>query len=248
MNWIRDLLIACLASLSGVTWGASAPTSPAGARIGIIDVVTSDVTHYHIGRGETSSFMHTYRGDWVAADLIDDPLVASLTSAGFEAKVIAPSPELREQRQDWIIDSPRSNKLPRACMKELARIMTEQNFAALVIVAPGANSEPEFVDGDRYSRLPRTLQGIGFSTSDEPIGSVKTAVFDFTQMIVVAKDGKGAAIVARDWDGNRIYEWTDFDGSNLKSVSDAQIAQLRPLIADAIKKRIATRLVPHLKP
>src|SRR5689334_17320321 len=116
MIGVRVFLIACLASVCGVTWAASAPTIPAGARIGIIDVVTNDITHFHIGRGETSSFMHTYRGDWAAADLIDDPLVSSLTAAGFDPKVIAPSPELRSERQDWIIDSPRANKLPRACM------------------------------------------------------------------------------------------------------------------------------------
>jgi hypothetical protein len=247
MTGIRIFLIACLVSMCGIAWGADAPAIPAGARIGVIDMVTSDIVHFHIGRVEVNSFMHTYRGDWTAAELIDDPLVSALTGAGFMPVMIAPTETLRDERQSWIVDEPRSGRLPRGCMKELARIMTEQNFAALVIAAPGANSQPAFVDGDRYSRLPHTLQGVGFSTSDEPIGSMKAGIFDFTQIVVVVKDGKGAELVARDWGGNRVYDWPDFDASgDLKSMSDAQIAQLRPVIADAIRNRITTRLMPRL--
>ena len=248
MTGLRIVLIAWLVCLCGSAWGASAPTIPAGGRVGIIDMVTNDVTHFHIGRAEQNSFMRTYRGNWVAADLIDDPLIVSLNTAGFQPVALAASDALRKERQSWIIEKPRSERLPRGCMKELARIMNEQNLVGLIVVAAGANSEPEFVDGDRFSRLPGTLQGFGFSTSDMPIGTTKAGIFDFTQMIVVAKDGDGAALVTRDWGGNRVYDWPGFDPPNLKQLSNEQVAELRPVFADALKKRIETRLMPRLKP
>ena len=246
MSGLRAVLIACLFCLSGSAWAAGIP---AGGRVGIIDMVTPDVTHFHVGRAEVNNFMRTYRGNWVSADLIDDPFIASLNAAGFQPVAIAATDTLRKERRSWIIEKPRSERLPRGCMKELGRIMTDQNLAALIVVAPGANSEPEFVDGDRYSRLPGSTEGFGFSTSDMPIGTTKAGVFDFTQVIVVAKDGDGQELVLRDWGGNRVYDWAGFDpGPNLKALSDDQIAQLRPVFADAIKKRIDTRIMPRLKP
>jgi hypothetical protein len=246
MSGLRVVLIACLVSICGSAWGAT--TIPAGGRVGIIDMVTSDITHFHIGKSEATSFMRTYRGGWVAADLIDDPLIASLNGAGFQPVAIAASDALRKERQSWLIEKPRSDRLPRGCMKELARIMTEQNLAALIVIAPGSNSEPEYVDGDRYSRLPGSLQGFGFSTSDQPIGTTKAGIHDFTQMVVVAKDGDRADLLARDWGGNRVYDWAGFDaGPNPKQLSPEQIDEVRPVLADAMKKRIETRLLPRLK-
>jgi hypothetical protein len=248
MSRLRAVLIACLFfGLGGSAWGAAIP---AGARVGLIDMVTSDVTHFHIGRVEVNNFMRTYRGNWVSADLIDDPFIASLTAAGFQPVAVAATDTLRKERRSWIIEKPRSDRLPRGCMKELGRIMTAENLAALIVVAPGANSEPEFVDGDRYSRLPGSMEGLGFSTSDQPIGSTKAGVFDFTQVIVVAKekDDDGQELLLRDWGGNRVYDWPNFDpGPNLKALSDEQIAELRPVYADAIKNRIDTRIMPRLK-
>jgi hypothetical protein len=249
MTGAKVVLMACLVSLCGVAWGADAPALPAGARIGIIDMVTNDVTHYHVGRAEVNSFMRTYRGDWGGAEIIEGPLATSLTGAGFVPQALNASDALWKERQSWIIQNPRANKLPRGCLKELGRIMVEQNLAALILVAPGANSEPEFVEGDRWSRVPRTMQGFGFSTSDDPNGVTKPAVFDFTQMVVVANTADGPRLVARDWGGNRIYDWPGFDpGPNLKALSDTQLAQLRPVMAEAMKQRIATRVMPHLKP
>ena len=246
MAGLRVVLVACLVSLCGSAWGA---TIPAGGRVGIIDMVTNDVTHFHIGKSEATSFMRTYRGNWVAADIIDDPLIASLSGAGFQPVSVPVSDTLRKERQSWIVEKPRSERLPRGCMKELARIMNEQNLAGLIVVAAGANSEPEYVDGDRYSRLPGTLQGLGFSTSDLPIGTTRAGVFDFTQIIVIAKDGDGAELVMRDWGGNRVYEWPNYDpGANPKQLPPELVAELRPVIADALKKRIDTRLMPRLKP
>jgi hypothetical protein len=250
MSGIRVVLIACLVSLCGVAWAADAPpTIPAGARIGIIDMVTNDITHYHVGKSEVGNFLRTYRGTWVPQDLIDDPLIAALAGAGFQPVVINPSPTLAKDRESWIIRNPRSEKLPRGCIKELGRILAEQNLAALVIAAPGANSEPAFDSRQRLMKLPETTQGFGFSTSDEPDGITKPAVFDFTQFVVVAKTEDGPELVTRDWGGGRLYDWDGFDGAeNLKSLNDGQIGQLRPVFAEAVKTRIDTRVMPRFKP
>jgi hypothetical protein len=249
MTGVRVVLIACLASLCGIARGADAPTIPAGARVGIINVVTNDVTHFHLGRSEVTNFLRTYRPNWGPAELIDDPLIATLTSAGFVPRWVEPSEELRKERDAWLIQKPRANKLARGCLKELGRIMVDQNLAALIIAAPGANNDPEFDARNRLTRLPRTTQGFGILTTDEPGGITTPAVFDFTQLVLVAQTADGPQLAMRDWGGTRLVDLAGFDpGANLKQLSNAQLAPLRPVIAEGIKARIATRLMPSLKP
>ena len=251
MTAAKVFLSACLVSLCGVAWGADAPpTIPAGARIGIIDMVTNDVTHYHAGGSEVSNFMRTYRGDWSAAELIDAPLMAALKEAGFAPLTVETTDELHKEREDWFVESPTAKKLPRGAMKELGRIMTELKLGGVIVVVAGSNAKPEFVAGERWNLLPRTVQGIGFlTTSDDPKGPFKASIFDFTQMVVVAMTSDGPELLARDWGANRIYDWAGFDpGANFKALSPAQLAPLQPVIASAIKQRITTRLVPRLKP
>ena len=245
MTRVRIILIACLVSLCGHAWAADTPAIQAGGRVGIIEMVTNDVTHFHVGRSELTNFMRTYRGDWGASDVIDVPLMNALADAGFQPVAVAASETLREEKQSWLIQNPQANKLSRGCLKELARIMADVNLAALIVVAPGANSDPDFV----WSRLPKTVQGFGVMTSDEPTGGTKAAVFDFTQIAIVANTADGAALVVRDWGANLPYDWPGFDSrTNLKALTNGQLAQIRLVIEDAMKKRIATRIVPRLKP
>ncbi len=250
MTGLRILLVAYLVSLCGAAWGADAPPSvPAGARVGVIDIVTNEMTHYHVGKSEATGFLRTYRGKWSPADVIDEPLITALTGAGFQPVAIAASEALLKDRDSWLIKSPKSGKLARGAMKEIGRILTEQNLGALIIAAPGSNNEPEFDTRNRMSRLPSSMQGFGFSTSDEPDGITKPAVFDFTQMIVVAKTADGPALLVRDWGGIRLYDWPGFAGAqNIKALTDEQIAPLQALYADTVKRRIDTRVMPKLKP
>jgi len=244
MTGIRVVLIACLLSLCGQAWASDAPAIRAGGRVGIIEMVTNDVTHFHVGRTEVNSFMRTYRAEWAAADLIDVPLMTSLTNAGFVPVPIAPSDTLRKERQSWFVDKPQAKKLARGCMKELARLMADQNLAAVIVIAPGANNDPEFM----WSRMPESIQGFGILTSEEPNGVTKGAVFDLTQIVLVANTSDGAELVVRDWGAVRSYDWPEFDATmNLKALTRAQLASVQPVISEAIKQRIATRIVPRLK-
>lgn len=250
MTGLRVVLVACLVSLCGIARGADAPpTVPAGARVGVIDLVTNEVTHYHVGKSEVTNFLRTYRAKWSPADIIDDPLMTALTGAGFQPVAVAASEALVKDRESWLIKSPTSNKLPRGAMKELGRILTEQNLGALVIAAPGANSEPAFDSRNRMNRLPTATQGFGFSTSDETDGITKPLAFDFTQMVVVVKTGDGPELVVRDWGGVRLYDWPGFDpGPNVKALGDDQLAPLQPLFTDIVKRRIDQRVLPKMKP
>jgi hypothetical protein len=243
-SWVAGVLLLASSAVSG----ADALAIPAGARIGIIDMMSSDVTHFHIGATPVKSFLRTYRAPWSVADVIDEPIIWSLTNAGLEPVAVTASDLLRRQKGKWIVANPQATKLSRDCLEEMQRLLDEQKLSALILIAPGPNSSPESVEGNSLKKLPEYIQGWGFSTSDEPGGLTKPVVFNLTQMLLVGKTTDGVRLEHREWGGSYVYEWTNFTPPpDMKTLPDAEVAKLRPVITDVMKRQIA-RLVPHLQP
>jgi hypothetical protein len=243
--WIAGVLLLA----SGASVGAEIPLAiPAGGRIGVIDMMVADVTHFHVGETAVKSWLKTYRPPWSVADVIDEPLIWSLTNAGLEPVSLQASDLLRREKGDWIIENPTGTKLSRACLREMQRVINDERLSALILIAPGPNATPESVEGNRLRKLPDYIQGWGFSTSDEPEGLTKPVVFNLTQMLLIQKTTEGVRLEHREWGGTYVYEWPNFaPPADMKSMPEAEVAKLRPVIADVMKRQIA-RLVPHLQP
>jgi hypothetical protein len=243
------MLAAVVMVAAGSATAAELPLAiPKGGRIGIIDMMTPDVTHFHIGATAVKSFLRTYRASWSVADVIDEPLIWSLTNIGLEPVSLQASELLRRQKQSWLMANPTGTKLARGCMEELQRVIMEENLSALIIVAPGPNATPDAAEGNRLKKLPEYIQGWGFSTSDEPDGLTKPVVFNLTQMIVIGKTTDGIRLEHREWGGSYVYEWDNFTPpADMKAVPDAEVAKLKPVITDVMKRQIA-RVTPQLQP
>jgi hypothetical protein len=210
-------------------------------------MMPTDITHYHVGRNPSGSFMRTYRVPWPASEVIDDPLAGEIKATGLEPVFLDPTEALRKQRQSWIISAPTSVRLPNAAMDEIDRILTAENLKALVIVAPGPNSNPEAVQGNRLRKLPAYVQGWGFSTTDDEGGVAKPIVFNLTQMLLIGKPGNSPQLEFREWGGGFVYEWANFDpGVDLKTLPQTEVDKLRPVLQDVLHRQIG-RLMPHLK-
>ena len=251
MNGLRRFLTAWIAAVGFVLVSSNAAADdlslPAGSRVGIVVMLPTDVTHYHVGKNPQGSFMRTYRVTWSASEIVDDPLAAQVKSAGFEPVFLDPSDLLRRQARSWIITAPQSAKMPNAAMEEVQRIITAENLKALIIVAPGPNANPESVAGNRLRKLPVYVQGWGFSTSDEPNGITKPVVFNLVQMLLFGASGNNVALAFREWGGGFVYEWANFDpGADLKTLPAEEIDKFRPVISDVLQRQIG-RLMPHIK-
>src|ERR1700754_3036185 len=118
---MEQLLTAWILAVGLIVFSASAAADdvpvPAGSRVGIIVMMPTDVTHYHVGKNPQGSFMRTYRVTWPASEIIDDPLAAQVKSAGFEPVFLDPSDLLRRQARQWIIMQPQAPRLPNAAME-----------------------------------------------------------------------------------------------------------------------------------
>ncbi len=251
MNGLKRLLAAGVLAVGFVLVATDVSaddlTLPAGSRIGVIVVMSTDVTHYHVGKNRQGSFMRTYRVQWSLPELMDDPLSAELSKAGFEPVVLAPPDTLRRQVRSWFIQTSQSNRLPNVALEEIQRVITAEDLKALILVVPGPNANPESVAGNRLRRLPVYVQGWGFSTSDEEDGVEKPVVFNLVQMLLFGTSGNSSDLAFREWGGGYVYEWANFDpGADLKSLPAEEIDKFRPVISDVLQRQIG-RLMPHIK-
>jgi hypothetical protein len=248
---VRRFLAACAVVVGSwvcsTAWAADQLILPAGARVGIIAMMPTDVTHYHVGKTQQASFMRTYRLTWPSTESVDDPIAGMLKGMGFEPVFLDPTELLRRQRQAWIIANPHANKLPKPAEEEIKRILDADNLQGLVIVAPGPNTNPESIQGNRLRRLPSYVQGWGFSTSDEPDGVTRPVVFNLVQMLLIGRNLDAPELIFREWGGAFVYEWPGFQaGVDLKALSPEEISKFRPVIQDIVQRQIG-RLSPRLK-
>jgi hypothetical protein len=252
MTRAKRIVAACAVTIgawaaTAVAFAADQLILPAGARVGIIEMMPSDLTHYHVGRSRLGSFMRTYRMSWPVSEVLDGPIASMLKARGLEPVFVQPTDPLRHKRQSWIVSNPFANRLPGDAAEEIGRILIRENLQGLVIVAPGSNTSPELADGDRLRKLPSYVQGWGFSTSDEPNGIAKPVVFNLTQMLLVGRGRDEAELIFREWGGAFLHEWPGFQpGADLKALSAADVAKFQPVMADMLRNQI-DRLTPRIR-
>jgi hypothetical protein len=250
MTGAKRFVTACAVAACFVTTAALAADQlvlPARARVGIITMMPADLTHYHVGKSRLGSFMRTYEIGWPVAEVVDNPIAAMLKGMGAEPVFLEPTDELRHEKQSWIVSNPLANKLPRGAEAEIARILEAENLQGLVIVAPGANSNPGSANGDRLKKLPGFVQGWGFSTSDEPDGVANPVVFNLTQMLIIGRGAESPELIFRDWGGAYLDKWAGFNpGPDLKAVPAEGISKFRPVMRDVLQTQIG-RLTPRIK-
>jgi hypothetical protein len=239
----RGLLALCL-SLALVAVVQAQDTRklslPPGARIGVVDLMNTDVTHYHAARAATNSFMRTYKVEWQLAMQIEQPLAERIRAAGYLPVPIEASDLLRRNRQDWFVSTTRAPRLAKACAEELGRIAAEQQLAAIVIIAQGTNSSPEAVQGNRLRQIPSYIQGWGFSTVEDMAGdAAKPMIFNLLQLVLVEITPEGARMRHREWGGRFLYEWTTFvPPPDMRSLPDSEVQKLQPLLSDVFSRQV----------
>ncbi len=235
-------------SLGANAWGADAETLTlhSGARIGIIDLMTTDITHFHTGRGVNNTFMRTYTMRWPLTEQVEQPLTSAIQSAGFVAVPTPATDALRKEREAWFLTTTRANKLNKACAQELTRIATDAKLNAILVVAPGFNDSPQAVEGNRLRQLPEYVQGWGITTQEDASGGLNPVLFNLTQMLLVEVTPEGAKLRYREWGGAYVYDWTSFTPpANLRTLPDTELEKLRPLVSDVLTRQ-TTRLLTHL--
>jgi len=238
----------CLAALALATAPAPARAPEnlalaAGARVGVVNLLDPDVTHFHAARQVQDSYLKTYTLDWPVGALLVAAVSDQLKQMGLATVAVEAGEELRRAREDCFLNASLVKSVPKDCARLYAQLAATQRLDALIVLGPGLN-DGTHAGGTRHRDLPEYLRGWCFVSGAGGAGEAP-ALLSLTEMLLLGVSAQGTQLAARQWGGNG-HSWTGYQApADLKAIPDAQLEQLRPLFAAMLKEQ-ATALLTHV--
>jgi hypothetical protein len=216
---------------------------PGGARVGVVNLVDPEVTHFHFAPHLENSYLKTYTLTWPVGAMLVASVQDPLTQAGLVAVPLTPTDELLRARERCFLNATFAKGLPKECVPLYAHFASVARVSALIVLGPARN-DSNHAGGARHKELPEYLRGFSFVTADDAPDSLPM-LLDLTELLLVRADAAGAELVDREWGGNGM-RWTGYQPpANLKAIPGTQLDQLQALYALMLKRQ-ADAALGHL--
>jgi hypothetical protein len=252
---IRGALSAFLAASTFAALGAfSAPVSaaqppavlalPAGARVGVVNLLDAEVTHFHASRQIENSFLKTYPLGWQVNGMLLAAVRERLTQLSLVAIVLPAGDELTRAREPCFLEAALAKGLPKPCAIAFAQFAAAQHVAALIVLGPGRNDSTH-AGGTRHRDLPEYLRGWCF-VSGKGKPNDPPALLNFTELLLLDTSASTARVADREWGGDA-GSWSGYrTPPDLKAFPNALLDELQPQY-QLILQRQADGLFAHLQ-
>lgn len=245
---------AALGLLATCMWGdtASAARKPAalalasGARVGVVNLLDPEVTHFHASRQLQNSFLKTYTVGWPVNAMLVQALRDDLTQMGLTPVAEAPTDALVRSRESCFLDANLAKGLPKACGPIYAQFAAAEHLDALIVLGPGLNNS-DHADGGRRRGLPEYLRGWCIVSEETVVTTSVPSLVNLTELLLIGLRSGGSELAARQWGGDQTQIWTGFKPpADLKEFGNAQLDELRPLFAGMLRQQ-AGALLTHIQ-
>jgi hypothetical protein len=201
------LLLACF--MAGPLAAAKDPTQlllHKGARVGIVNMMDAEITHFHTGKVLAESFYKTHLTNWQVDSMLTEAVSPHLTQLELVPVTMGASVPLMRNRDEYFVNNSVAKGLPRDVARQFAQLAASERLDALLVLAPGLNNSSQ-AGGAIRKGLPDYLRGWGFVTSDT---GEAPSLFDMTQVLLIGVTPDGASLNAREWGGGYTEPWADY--------------------------------------
>ena len=213
---------------------------PAGARVGVVNLLDPEVTHFHASRHIENSFLKTYTVSWSISAMLLAAVKDRLGQLGLTAVPVAAGDALRRARESCFLDAALAKGLPKECAALYAQLAASSGLSAIIALGPGRNDSAH-AGGARHKDLPEYLRGWCFVTGGP---DPQPVLLDMTELLLVGVSGSHAELFGRAWGGDG-KSWTGYQPpADLKAFSEQQLNQLQPLYGAMLKQQADTALAP----
>jgi hypothetical protein len=230
------LLLAC--AMAGPLAVAKDPTQlllHKGARVGIVNMMDAEVTHFHTSKALADSFFKTHLVNWQVDSMLTDAASQRLTQLDLVPVPLGASDALMRNRDESFVNNSVAKGLPKEVARQFAQLAAAERLDALLVLAPGLNNSSQAGGGTYRKDLPDYLRGCGYVTSDL---NGKPALFDMTQVLLIGVTPDGAKLQAREWGGGYTDEWVDYTApADPKRVPLELLDKLQPLFGRMLAKQ-----------
>jgi len=247
--WAGILGVAVLMALPGpLAFAASEPPPvelPAGAHVGLVNLLDPEVTHFHAAKELQSSFLKTHTVNWPVPLMLTQALQARLTQLRLAPVVLEASVALRDAREACFLNASLAKGLPKECRQPFGQFASANHVDALIVLGPGLNNSAHAAAG-RHKELPEYLRGWCLVSGEGAAGSAPS-LLNLTELLLIRPTDKGAELGARQWGGNEVQAWVGFTPpKDLKVLENALLDQARPLYAAMLSRQV-DGLLAHLQ-
>jgi hypothetical protein len=213
---------------------------PAGARVGVVNLLDPEVTHFHASRQIENSFLKTYTVSWSVSAMLLGAVKDRLGQLGLTVVPVAAGDALRRARESCFLDASLAKGLPKECGPLYVQLAASQGLQAIIALGPGRNDSAH-AGGARHKDLPEYLRGWCFVTGgSDPL----PVLLDQTELLLVGVTASKAELFGRAWGGDG-KNWTGYQPPpDLKAFSEQQLNQLQPLYGAMLKQQADAALAP----
>ncbi len=234
--------------LAGILPGLCAAAAPppgaqvsAGERIGIVNLVDAEVTHFHAARRVQDSYLKTYPVSWPVGGMLSEAVRERLAALSLSGVPLAPGAALLRAREACFLDANFEKPLAKECAATYQELAAREQLAALIVLGPGLN-DAGHAQATRRKELPEYLRG--FSLASAEAGA--PVLLNLTELVLIAITPKGAVLAGRVWGGATSAPAPALAAPlDLKVLTDAELNSLQPLYGTLLDAQ-ASLLLTHL--
>ena len=241
-SWLRArAALACLLfGLSVTAARAASPPPPLalapGARVGVVNLLDAEVTHYHAAPRVQDSFLKTQPVPWSVSAMLLEAVREPLTRVGLVPVPLAPGDTLSRARESCFLDANLQKALPKDCVAAYARLAADEHLAALIVFGPGLN-DSNHAQATRRKDLPDYLRG-WCVVSGSAAGGTAPVLLNLTELLLISVTPKEPQLDARAWGGTFTQSWTGFVAPpGPQALPAPQLEQLQPLFAGLLRQQ-----------
>ena len=202
-----------------------------GTQLGVVNLVSAEVMHYHAAKSSNDSFLKIQRVNWPVDDMLANALKDPLEQLGLTLKPLAATEALVHARESCFVDAPLSKGLPKNCAAPLLEQASSGGVSYLIVMAPGLNNEAH-AGSSRITDVSAMMRGWGFLTRERAGPRDKPTLCNEIELLLISVDRDGVSLLARQWGGSYTSQWQTYTvPPDQHQIPAEQLDELQPLYA-----------------
>jgi len=208
-----------------------------GAQIGVVNLLSPEVMHYHAAKDVNDSFLKTLTVQWPVEDMLTEALKGGLTPRGLTLTPLVPIESLERARERCFVNAALVDGLPKNCSPPLVEQASSSGVNYLILMAPGLNNA-DHAGSSRNEGVTAAMRGWGFLTRERSGAKDKPTLYSEIELLLISITPEGATLRARQWGGIYSKVWQTYTPPpDPKAFPDEQLNELQPMFADMLARQ-----------
>jgi hypothetical protein len=223
-----------------------APVIAKGAQIGVVNLLSPEVMHYHAAKDSNDSFVKIQAVNWPIEDMLVGALKDRLEQLGLTLVPLELTDALLRARESCFVNAALANGLPKSCSAPLAEQASGSGVNYLIVMAPGLN-DTNHAGSNRIESVTAMMRGWGFLTRERAGAKDKPTLFNEVELLLISVGPEGVTLRARQWGGLNVSQWQAYTPpTDPRQIPAEQLNQLQPLFG-ALLTRQAKELLNQVR-